>query len=91
MLKISTTSSQGIPIEIDGVKYELKPYDSLKFQDFFELQKFAQQFDNFKDIESANLTDEQVKKLEESLDTYWWNANNTSWGKVLKIWGYGYG
>lgn len=70
MLKINTQSSKGIPIEIDDVKYELKPYDSLKFQDFFELQKFAQQFDNFKDIESANLTDEQVKKLEESLDIF---------------------
>jgi len=70
MLKITTESANSIPIDIDGKKYELLPYDGLKFQDFFELQKFAMQFEKFKDIETANLNAEQIKKMEDSLDMF---------------------
>ena len=70
MLKITTETAQSIPIEIDGKKYELLPYDGLKFQDFFELQKFAMQFEKFKDVETMDLSSEQVQKMESSLDTF---------------------
>jgi hypothetical protein len=70
MLKISTKTSEGIPIDIDGERYEMKSYDSLKFQDFFELQKFANTFDKFKDLSTAKLSKDQITSMEESLDVF---------------------